>query len=103
MFCSPAFVPHPLYPQHVPGYLVQGITYAVFGLGNKQYEHFNAIGKKAFKLLGELGASPLIRWIVFGHCHCLGSLERSGSGVEKTMKSDVFDVLRSWAQGWLRG
>ncbi len=37
------------------------VTYAVFGLGNKQYEHFNAIGKKVFKCMGTLGAAPLIR------------------------------------------
>ncbi len=39
----------------------QGVTYAVFGLGNKQYEHFNAMGKKAYKALGALGARPLVR------------------------------------------
>jgi NADPH-ferrihemoprotein reductase len=33
----------------------------VFGLGNKQYEHFNAMGKKAFTALETLGASPLLR------------------------------------------
>ena len=41
--------------------VLQGVTYAVFGLGNKQYEHFNAVGKKAFKALGDLGATPLLR------------------------------------------
>lgn len=40
---------------------LNGVTYAVFGLGNKQYEHFNAVGRKVFKSLGALGASPLIR------------------------------------------
>mmetsp|Transcript_31302 Transcript_31302/g.69685 ORF Transcript_31302/g.69685 Transcript_31302/m.69685 type:complete len:673 (-) Transcript_31302:953-2971(-) len=39
----------------------QGLAYAVFGLGNKQYEHFNAVGKKVFKALGTLGATPLLR------------------------------------------
>ena len=40
---------------------VQGVNYAVFGLGNKQYEHFNAVGKKIFKSLGAMGAAPLVR------------------------------------------
>lgn len=39
---------------------LKGVTYAVFGLGNKQYEHFNAVGRRVFKCLGALGASPLI-------------------------------------------
>lgn len=33
----------------------------MFGLGNKQYEHFNAMGKKAHKQLAALGASPVVR------------------------------------------
>ena len=39
---------------------LQGLTFAVFGLGNKQYEHFNAVGKKMFKCLKDLGAQPLL-------------------------------------------
>lgn len=39
----------------------QATTFAVFGLGNKQYEHFNAVGKKAFKCLETLGAKALVR------------------------------------------
>ncbi|KAL4223899.1 hypothetical protein ACF0H5_017362 [Mactra antiquata] len=34
---------------------VTGIKYAVFGLGNKTYEHFNAMGKYVDKRLEELG------------------------------------------------
>ncbi|KXZ55264.1 hypothetical protein GPECTOR_3g401 [Gonium pectorale] len=36
-------------------------SYAVFGLGNKQYEHFNAVGKKVFKSLKTCGATPIVR------------------------------------------
>jgi Flavodoxin len=39
--------------------LLQGVTYGVFGLGNKQYEHFAAVGKRMHKALGALGATPL--------------------------------------------
>lgn len=41
--------------------LLQGCQFAVFGLGNKQYELFNAMGKKTYKALQALGASPLLR------------------------------------------
>lgn len=34
-----------------------GLNYAVFGLGNKTYEHFNAMGKYVDKRLAELGAT----------------------------------------------
>ena len=34
-----------------------GLNYAVFGLGNKTYEHFNAMGKYVDKRLEELGAT----------------------------------------------
>eukprot|EP00798_Chlamydomonas_sp_ICE-L_P024119 gene24119-9692_t len=40
---------------------LDGVNYGVFGLGNKQYEHFNAVGKRVFKALGTLGAHPLLR------------------------------------------
>lgn len=35
---------------------LSGINYAVFGLGNKTYEHFNAMGKYTDKRMAELGA-----------------------------------------------
>ena len=35
------------------------MTYGVFGLGNKQYEHFAAVGKRMDKALAALGATPL--------------------------------------------
>ena len=34
----------------------QDVSYAVFGLGNKQYEHFAAVGKRLHKALAALGA-----------------------------------------------
>jgi NADPH-ferrihemoprotein reductase len=33
-----------------------GLNYAVFGLGNKTYEHFNEVGKIFDRRLEELGA-----------------------------------------------
>lgn len=36
---------------------LNGLNYAVFALGNKTYEHFNAFGKFVDKKLEELGAS----------------------------------------------
>jgi NADPH-ferrihemoprotein reductase len=39
--------------------VLQGVTYGVFGLGNKQYEHFAAVGKRMHKALAALGAQPL--------------------------------------------
>ena len=39
---------------------LNGVTYAVFGLGNKQYEHFNAVGRRVFKCLGAMGGNPII-------------------------------------------
>ncbi|GLI60603.1 hypothetical protein VaNZ11_002776 [Volvox africanus] len=40
---------------------LQGVAYGVFGLGNKQYEHFNAVGKKVYKSLKTCGAMPVVR------------------------------------------
>lgn len=34
-----------------------GLSYAVFGLGNKTYEHFNEVGKVLDRRLEELGAT----------------------------------------------
>ncbi|XP_065116594.1 NADPH--cytochrome P450 reductase isoform X2 [Paramisgurnus dabryanus] len=36
---------------------MEGVNFAVFGLGNKTYEHFNAMGKYTDKRLAELGAT----------------------------------------------
>lgn len=37
----------------------QGVHFGVFGLGNKQYEHFNAVGKRMQKNMQALGAAPI--------------------------------------------
>lgn len=39
---------------------LNGVNYAVFGLGNKTYEHFNAMGKYVDKRLEELGATRVV-------------------------------------------
>ncbi|PIO22689.1 hypothetical protein AB205_0078730, partial [Aquarana catesbeiana] len=38
---------------------LSGLKFAVFGLGNKTYEHFNAMGKYVDKRLEELGAERI--------------------------------------------
>mmetsp|Transcript_5679 Transcript_5679/g.15895 ORF Transcript_5679/g.15895 Transcript_5679/m.15895 type:complete len:690 (+) Transcript_5679:462-2531(+) len=37
-----------------------GIPYAVFGLGNSQYEHFNAVGKLLDKYLAKIGGQRIV-------------------------------------------
>lgn len=39
----------------------QNVNFAVFGLGNKQYEQFCSVGKKVFKSLSTLGGKALVR------------------------------------------
>nr|CAG4646861.1 EOG090X027R [Megafenestra aurita]SVE92258.1 EOG090X027R [Megafenestra aurita] len=39
---------------------LSGVNFAVFGLGNKTYEHFNAMGKYVDKRLEELGATRVV-------------------------------------------
>lgn len=36
------------------------MTYGVFGLGNRQYEHFCAVGQRLHGVMADLGASPLL-------------------------------------------
>merc|ERR1712142_272496 len=39
--------------------MLEGVNFAVFGLGNKTYEHYNAIGKNMDKLLEKLGGERI--------------------------------------------
>lgn len=41
--------------------MLQGVSYGVFGLGNKQYEHFCAVGVKVHSAMEQLGAAPVVR------------------------------------------
>ena len=37
---------------------LEDLQFSVFGLGNKQYEHYNAMGKATNKFLEKLGGNP---------------------------------------------
>lgn len=42
-------------------YLLSFPSYTVFGLGNKTYEHFNAMGRLVDSRLAEMGANRLYK------------------------------------------
>lgn len=37
------------------------MSFGIFGLGNRQYEHFAAVGKKIQKHMKQLGAAEVVR------------------------------------------
>jgi NADPH-ferrihemoprotein reductase len=41
---------------------LEGLRYVVFGLGNKTYEHYNAIARKVDKALADAGGRRIGRW-----------------------------------------
>lgn len=41
--------------------VVRGLKFAVFGLGNRQYEHFNATGKQLYKDLAAAGGEAIVK------------------------------------------
>lgn len=56
--CSP--ITHVIAPpSHLPP-PSQDVNYAVFGLGNRQYEHFNSVGKRIHSSMETLGARALV-------------------------------------------
>lgn len=40
--------------------LLEGVSFAIFGLGNRQYEHFCAMGRKVSKAMKALGAAEVV-------------------------------------------
>jgi hypothetical protein len=56
---APAFPLNLSFPLScLPG--LQGVSFGVFGLGNRQYEHFCAMGKKVSKAMQALGAAEVV-------------------------------------------
>ena len=46
---------------HAQATHLQGVKFGIFGLGNKQYEHFCAVGKRVQAAMLALGATPIIK------------------------------------------
>jgi sulfite reductase alpha subunit-like flavoprotein len=50
---------------------LEDLQYSVFGLGNKQYEHFNAMGKATNKFLEKLGGTISFHSLTYLLTHSL--------------------------------
>ncbi len=48
--------------ESLPADLLSGLRYCVFGLGNRQYEHFNAMGRLVNARLSAIGAAPVYKY-----------------------------------------
>jgi NADPH-ferrihemoprotein reductase len=71
-----------------PADLLTGLRFVVFGLGNRQYEHYNAMGRLVNQRLGELGASPVYR---YGEGDDDGTLEEDFDG----WKADMWNGIKA--------
>ena len=68
--------------------LLTGLKFAVFGLGNRQYEHYNAMGRLTNTRLAELGGTPVYK---YGEGDDDGTLEEDFDG----WKDDLWAGLRA--------
>jgi sulfite reductase alpha subunit-like flavoprotein len=68
--------------------LLHGLKYVVFGLGNRQYEHYNAMGRLVNQRLGEMGATPVYR---YGEGDDDGTLEEDFDG----WKADMWNGIKA--------
>ena len=46
----------------IDGTYLKDLSFTVFGLGNTQYEHFNAMGKRTNECIGKLGAKRVFEY-----------------------------------------
>jgi sulfite reductase alpha subunit-like flavoprotein len=59
----------------LPGKLLAGIEFAVFGLGDSSYDKFNYVGKRVYRRMQQLGGKDLVGFRGEGD-------ERSSKGIE---------------------